>query len=120
LVFTSENKIVEYNDAFNRNNNIYSNKIKAGKRRTYFFDVKQTKGNDYFITLTECTKKFNSEETERHKIFVYKEDFNRFLQSLQDTIDYVKTELMPDYDFDEFASRQDVYDQNLSDDGENK
>jgi hypothetical protein len=58
-------------------------KIKAGKRRTYFFDVRRTKGEDFYITLTESTKKFNSDGYERHKIFLYKEDFNRFLAQLQ-------------------------------------
>jgi len=92
--------------SFKRQDSVYSSKIKAGKRRTYFIDVKQTKGNDYYITLTESTKKFNSESPERHKIFLYKEDINRFLSALQETIDHVKNNLMPDYDFDEFAKRQ--------------
>lgn len=95
--------------SFKKPDSVFSSKIKAGKRRTYFFDVKQTKGNDFFITLTESTKKFNSDNAERHKIFLYKEDFNRFLSALQETIDHVKTKLMPDYDFDEFARRQEEY-----------
>lgn len=82
--------------------NIFSKRLKAGKRRTYFFDVRTTKANDYFITLTESKRKFNSDGYERHKIFVYKEDFNKFLAALTETIDYVKTELMPDFDFDAF------------------
>lgn len=81
---------------------IFSKKIKAGKRRTYFFDVKETKSNDYFLTLTESKKKFNDDGYDRHKIFLYKEDFNKFLAALTETIDYVKTDLMPDFDFDSF------------------
>ncbi len=84
---------------------VFSHKVRAGKRRTYFFDVKKTKGNDYYITLTESTKRFNGDGYERHKIFLYKEDFNRFLDGLQETIGHIKTELMPDYDYDEYTRR---------------
>lgn len=81
---------------------VYSLKMKAGKRRTYFFDVRRTKGDDYYLTLTESTKKMHGDGYERHKIFLYKEDFNRFMEFLQDAINHVKTDLMPDYDYDEF------------------
>lgn len=85
-----------------RNSRVFSKKVRAGKRRTYFFDVRETKGGDYFITLTESTKKFNEEGFERHKIFLYKEDFNRFLDGLNEAVDHVKNDLLPDYDFEEF------------------
>ena len=88
---------------------MYSNKVRAGKRRTYFFDVRQTKGDDYYLTLTESTKKFNEDGYERHKIFLYKEDFNRFLAGLEDAVNYVKTELMPDYDYDEYTRRHEEW-----------
>ena len=88
---------------------VYSNKVRAGKRRTYFFDVRETKGKDYYVTLTESTKRFNDDGFERHKIFLYKEDFNRFVEGLQDVIDHIKTELMPDYDYDEFTRRHQEY-----------
>ena len=94
---------------------VYSQKVRAGKRRTYFFDVRQTKGNDYYITLTESTKRFNGEGYERHKIFLYKEDFNRFLNSLNDVIEHVKSDLMPEYDYDEFTRRQEEWEQKQSD-----
>ena len=84
---------------------VYSKKVRAGKRRTYFFDVRRTKGDDYYLTLTESTKRFNGDGYERHKIFLYKEDFNRFIESLQDVIDHVKSELMPEYDYDEYTRR---------------
>lgn len=80
----------------------FSKKIKAGKRRTYFFDVRETRGNDYFITITESKKRFNDDGYDRHKMFLYKEDFNKFLTALTETIDFVKTDLMPDFDFDAF------------------
>ncbi len=81
---------------------LFSKRLKAGKRRTYFFDVRSTRSNDYFITLTESKKRFNDNGYDRHKIFLYKEDFNKFLKALGETIDYVKTDLMPDFDFDAF------------------
>jgi len=88
---------------------VYSNKIRAGKRRTYFFDVRRTKGDDFYLTLTESTKRFDDDSYERHKIFLYKEDFHRFLGGLEDAINYVKTELLPDYDYDEFTRRHEEY-----------
>ncbi len=81
---------------------VYSQRIRAGKRRTYFFDVRETRGNDYYLTITESRKKFDSDGYERHKIFLYKEDFNKFLKGLEEAVNYVKTELMPDFDFDAF------------------
>ena len=81
---------------------VYSKRIRAGKRRTYFFDVRATRGNDYFLTITESRKKFNEDGYDRHKIFLYKEDFNKFIKALGEAVDYVKTELMPDFDFDAF------------------
>lgn len=86
--------------------NTFSKKIKAGKRRTYFFDVRETRSNDYFITITESKKRFNDDGYDRHKMFLYKEDFNKFLNALTETIDYVKTDLMPDFDFDAFNHDQ--------------
>ncbi len=88
---------------------VYSKKVRAGKRRTYFFDVRRTKGDDFYLTLTESTRKFNGEGYERHKIFLYKEDFNRFVASLEEVVEYVKTELMPDYDYDEYTRRHEEY-----------
>ena len=88
---------------------VFSKKIRAGKRRTYFFDVRQTKGEDYYLTITESTKRFNSDGYERHKIFLYKEDFNRFCDGMLEAVDYVKTELMPDYDYDEFTRRHEEW-----------
>ena len=85
---------------------IYSSKVKAGKRRTYFFDVRKTKGEDFYITITESTKRFQGDGYERHKIFLYKEDFNRFMGSLNDVVDHVKTELMPDFDYELYEKRQ--------------
>ena len=81
---------------------IYSKRIRAGKRRTYFFDVRATRGNDYYLTITESRKRFDDNGYDRHKIFLYKEDFNKFIKALGEAVDYVKTELMPDFNFDAF------------------
>jgi hypothetical protein len=81
---------------------VYSKRIRAGKRRTYFFDVRETRGSDYYLTITESRKRFDSDGYDRHKIFLYKEDFNKFIKGLAEAIDHVKTELMPDFDFDAF------------------
>lgn len=93
---------------------VYSKKVRAGKRRTYFFDVRRTKGDDFYLTLTESTRKFNDEGYERHKLFLYKEDFNRFLEGLEEVINHVKTELMPDYDYDEYTRRHEEYEASLN------
>ena len=88
-------------DNGNNRSEVYSTKIRAGKR-TYFFDVKETRSNDYYITITESKRRFGGDGYDKHKIFLYKEDFNKFVNCLNETIDYVKTELLPDYDYEEF------------------
>jgi hypothetical protein len=96
---------------------VYSKRIRAGKRRTYFFDVRTTRGNDYYLTITESRKRFNDDGYDRHKIFLYKEDFNKFIKALTEAVDYVKTDLMPDFDFDAFNHDNDgegEYEQNGS------
>jgi Protein of unknown function (DUF3276) len=94
----------------NKNNGreeIFSEKVKAGKR-TYFFDVKSTRSNDYYLTITESKKRFKEDgfTYEKHKIFLYKEDFTKFLDALTNTINHVKTELMPHIDFAQFDHRE--------------
>ena len=86
---------------------VYSTRIRAGKRRTYFFDVRATRSNDYFLTITESRKRFDNNGYDRHKIFIYKEDFNKFIKAVTEAMDFVKTELMPDFDFDAFNHEED-------------
>ena len=102
-----ENGNFEQNDK--KIESVYSTRIRAGKRRTYFFDVRATRGNDYFLTITESRKRFDNNGYDRHKIFLYKEDFNKFLKAITEAVDHVKTELMPDFDFDAF-NHEDSYD----------
>ena len=79
---------------------VYSVKVKAG-RRTYIFDVRQTVDGDYYVTISERRKDLGG-QTQKQKIFLYKEDFNKFMKGLMEVIQHVKTELMPDYDYSKF------------------
>lgn len=89
---------------------VFSKKVRAGKR-TYFFDVKATRGNDYYLIITESKRGFEEGQFVKHKIFLYKEDFNKFLAGLSDTINHVKDELMPDYDFEQFDRSEEPEDE---------
>lgn len=100
-------------------NSVYSSKVRAGKRRTYFFDVRKTKGDDYFVTLTESARKMNGEGFEKHKIFLYKEDFNRFMKELSTVIDHVKNDLCPDFDYEEYDRRQEEYEKQRLENSDN-
>ena len=93
---------VAYENNERKMESVYSKRIKAGKRRTYFFDVRETRGSDYYLTITESRKRADDSGYDRHKIFLYKEDFNKFVKALGEAVDYVKTDLMPDFDFDAF------------------
>jgi hypothetical protein len=77
----------------NDQGDLYAKSVRAGKR-TYFFDVKSTKGGDYYLTITESKKRFADDGKfffEKHKIFLYKEDFEKFMEGLNESIDYIKT-----------------------------
>ena len=69
---------------------VYSKPVRAGKR-TYFFDVKATKGNDYYLTITESKRRIERDGRyvyDKHKIFLYKEDFDKFAEGLQEVIGF--------------------------------
>ncbi|MBC8460290.1 MAG: DUF3276 family protein [Bacteroidales bacterium] len=74
---------------------IFSKAVRAGKR-TYFFDVKATISDEYYLTITESKRRFNNEQGkffyEKHKLFLYKEDFQKFTEGLTEVIDYIKRE----------------------------
>lgn len=77
---------------------VYSKAVRAGKR-TYFFDVKKTRNEDLYITITESKKRFNPNGKyffEKHKIFLYKEDFEKFADNLNDVVQFVKDYLGSD------------------------
>ncbi len=89
---------------------IYSQRVRAGKR-TYFFDVKATRSNDYYLTITESRRRYKDDGYfyEKHKIFLYKEDFNKFMAGLEETVGHVKEELMPDYDFNQYEHDEETH-----------
>ena len=70
---------------------IYSKSLRAG-RRTYFFDVRSTRADDYYLTITESKRDFNEDGTpyyKKHKIYLYKEDFNNFKEHLEEMTEYI-------------------------------
>ncbi|HAW51624.1 MAG TPA: DNA-binding protein [Flavobacteriales bacterium] len=76
-----------------REGEVFSKSVRAGKR-TYFFDVKSTKSDDYYLTITESKRRFNNENGkfffEKHKLFLYKEDFEKFTSGLNESVDKIK------------------------------
>ncbi len=96
------------NNRDRNNDEVYSKAIRAGKR-TYFFDIKATKGNDLYITITESKRRFEEGAGyEKHKIFLYKEDFEKFKDGLLDVIDKIEemnsgnsTQDEDDFNFDD-------------------
>ncbi|MCI7700730.1 MAG: DUF3276 family protein [Candidatus Onthomorpha sp.] len=89
---------------------VFSQAVKAGKR-TYFFDVKETKQGERYITITESKRKFDNEDGtfsyEKHKIFLYKEDYSKFQNALEGVIRFVETGQMPVFEQDEVKSDDD-------------
>ena len=86
-------------------NEIFSKRVKAGKR-TYFFDVKATKSDDYYLTITESKRVHRGEEVsfEKHKIFLYKEDFSKIVGALEDTINHIKSDLILDENLEDLSN----------------
>jgi len=84
------------NDKREPREEVFSQVLRAGKR-TYFFDVKITSNNDYYLTITESKKRFDNRQGrpyyEKHKIFLYKEDFDNFMDSFSKTVDFIKQEV---------------------------
>ena len=93
----------------NEREEIYSERVRAGKR-TYFFDVKSTRSNDYYLTITESKRRYKEDgfTYEKHKIFLYKEDFNKFVTALNNTVTHVKEELLPEVDFEQFDKEREL------------
>lgn len=84
----------EKKDGYNSSDReeIHSKAVRAGKR-TYFFDVKATRRNDYYLTITESKKRYHKDGRffyEKHKIFLYKEDFEKFLDGFTESVDFIK------------------------------
>jgi hypothetical protein len=90
----------EFEHTENRDNreDVFSRAVKAGKR-TYFFDVKQTRADQYYLTITESKRRFDNAQGkffyEKHKLFLYKEDFEKFRNGLNDVISFIETGVIP-------------------------
>lgn len=80
-------------DRNDRREEIFSKAVRAGKR-TYFFDVKTTRANDHYLTITESKKRFGEDGEkpyyEKHKIFLYKEDFDKFMEGLTESVTFIR------------------------------
>ncbi len=90
---------------------VYSKPVRAGKR-TYFFDVKATKGNDYYLTITESKRKIERDGRfayDKHKIFLYKEDFDKFTAGLEEVIEYIKHNCLKDVDYSAQPPKRDSF-----------
>ena len=89
----------DFDNAFSQEksgDDIYSRPVRAGKR-TYFFDVKATKNNDYYLTITESKRRQEADGSfsfDKHKIFLYKEDFEKFAEGLEEAVKYIKENLL--------------------------
>jgi len=90
---------VESKDRDRDREEIFSRTVRAGKR-TYFFDVKATISDEFYLTITESKRRFNNEQGkffyEKHKLFLYKEDFEKFNNGLSDVIEFIQTGKAPD------------------------
>lgn len=107
---------------------VYSKAVRAGKR-TYFFDVKSTRGNDLYLTITESKRRFNEDGNhtyEKHKLFLYKEDFDKFADGLEEALgkirslqeadnEYIDPADEPDYNKDDMVESEEFTDVNFDD-----
>jgi len=95
-MYSEDNDTTDFRDR--NSDDIFSKPVRAGKR-TYFFDVKATKGNDYYLTITESKKRIDKDGRfayDKHKIFLYKEDFDKFAQGLEEIINYIRERIPVD------------------------
>jgi len=91
--------MMEENESMNGRDDLFSKAVKAGKR-TYFFDVKTTRNDEKYLTITESKRRFDNDQNryfyEKHKIFLYKEDFEKVSKALKDAINFVETGEYPE------------------------
>jgi hypothetical protein len=101
-----------------RKEEIFSKAVRAGKR-TYFFDVKATRSDEFYLTITESKRRFSNEQGkffyEKHKIFLYKEDFQKFTNGLNDVIEFIETGKIPVTTEDDLNLAADHADVNFDD-----
>ena len=106
--------MMEENEMLNEKEDLFSKAVRAGKR-TYFFDVKTTKSDEKYLTITESKRRFDNEQNrfffEKHKIFLYKEDFEKVSKALKDAINFIETGVYPeDYNEEPAANNEDGLD----------
>ncbi len=110
---------MEDNEKMSNREELFSRPVRAGKR-TYFFDVKATRGDDKYITITESKRRFSNEQNrffyEKHKIFLYKEDFEKFTNALKEPLNFIETGEYPEGYFDEPKEVEGQYDNEVKDD----
>ncbi len=110
---------MEENEKMNNREELFSRPVRAGKR-TYFFDVKATRGDEKYITITESKRRFSNEQNrffyEKHKIFLYKEDFEKFANALKETLNFIETGEYPEGYFDEPKGYDEPNDTEMKDD----
>ena len=91
--------MMEEHEMLNEKEDLFSKAVRAGKR-TYFFDVKTTKGDEQYLTITESKRRFDNDQNrffyEKHKIFLYKEDFDKFANALKETLNFIETGEYPE------------------------
>jgi hypothetical protein len=98
---TEERKFDGSNNEQSVKEELYTKVVRAGKR-TYFFDVKATRKDDYFLTITESTKKFGNDGNpfyEKHKIYLYKEDFEKFMNGLSDAVSFIENNALASVEY---------------------
>ena len=87
----------------NKREDIFSKPVRAGKR-TYFFDVKATRGDDYYLTITESKRRIDNNgkfSYDKHKLFLYKEDFEKFSEGMQEALAFIRNAKGDDYGIEE-------------------
>ena len=115
--------MMEENESMNGRDELFSKAVKAGKR-TYFFDVKATKNDEKYLTITESKRRFDNDQNrffyEKHKIFLYKEDFQKVSKALGDAINFIETGEYPaDYNEEPAANTEEGIDKWFDDLGKN-
>lgn len=100
-------------DKQEKREDIFSKAVRAGKR-TYFFDVKATKSNQYYLTITESKRRFNADQGkffyEKHKLFLYQEDFDKFVDGLKSAVSFIETEQPAEQRLPDTASAKKTFD----------
>jgi hypothetical protein len=84
----------------------YSKRVDAGRKRSYFFDIREMRNGDFSLIITENTRRFDDNSFETNEIFVFQEDINKFTKALEEAVVHLKTQLLPHYDFSKYDKPQ--------------